>query len=323
MSAGTFQNPIGDGGDPWVVHAGGYYYLTGTYGDHLAITRAGSLSDLASAPRTEVWRDSETSRCAMMWAPELHLLDGPNGRRWYLYYSACDPVDHHNHRVHVLESTTDTPMGPYRYSAKLQTDPADEFYAIDGSPLQLDDGRLYLVWAGHPGHVLYLSQMATPWELTGRRVHLPADGFGCEHIREGPVFLRRNCRVFLVYSACDTGTPDYRLGMLIAEETSDLMDRRSWEQYPEPVFQRSDANGVFGPGHNGFFASPDGTEDWIAYHGKTVQHFTHEGRTSRAQPFGWTADGLPDFGEPLPLSAHLPLPSGDPGSPRAGWVPPQ
>jgi len=31
------------------------------------------------------------------------------------------------------------------------------------------------------------------------------------------------------------------------------------------VFQRSNTNGVYGPGHNGFFKSPDGTEDWIVY----------------------------------------------------------
>lgn len=32
------------------------------------------------------------------------------------------------------------------------------------------------------------------------------------------------------------------------------------------VFQRSKTNEVYGLGHNGFFTSPDGTEDWMVHH---------------------------------------------------------
>ena len=309
----TFRNPISQHPDPWLIHHDGRYYSTGTSHDHIAVTRASSIADLADAPAQVVWSDTEPDRCAMLWAPELHLFDGPDGRRWYLYYTASDASDHLHHRMHVLESAGDDPCGPFEYKARLNTDPADEHYAIDGSPLRLPSGALYLVWAGMPGHVLYVSRMASPWQLVGDRVQLPASGFGCPDIREGPVCIRRNGRVFLVYSACDTGTPDYCMGMLSADETDDLLDADSWHQHPEPVFRSRADHGVFGPGHSSFFTSPDGNEDWFVYHAKTTDQYTYEGRTARAQRLAWHADGRPDFGLPLPLSTEIPLPSGDPG----------
>ncbi|MGN6387717.1 MAG: family 43 glycosylhydrolase, partial [Verrucomicrobiota bacterium] len=92
-------------------------------------------------------------------------------------------------------------------------------------------------------------------------------------------------------------------------DDSDVMDPKSWVQYPTPVFERNDGAGVSGPGHHGFFQSPDGTEDWIIYHGKTSSAYTYAGRTTRTQKFTWDKNGIPQFGKPLPLSAILPEPS--------------
>ncbi|WP_209666594.1 family 43 glycosylhydrolase [Amycolatopsis magusensis] len=85
-------------------------------------------------------------------------------------------------------------------------------------------------------------------------------------------------------------TADYKLGLLTFTGT-DPLNRAHWTKAPNPVFQRNDAHGVFAPGHNGFFKSPDGKEDWIVYH----------------------ADGTPNFGTPVPLGVQLPAPSGEPG----------
>jgi GH43 family beta-xylosidase len=105
---------------------------------------------------------------------------------------------------------------------------------------------------------------------------------------------------------------------LIAETNADLMNPGSWKQYPKPVFERSDSNGVFGPGHNGFFRSPDGTEDWIIYHAKTNSFYTYQGRETRAQRFTWNIDGSPNFGEPLALSAVINEPSSRQGDSSPG-----
>ncbi len=315
----TFRNPLmPQGPDPWLVYHAGYYYLSATTSTEIKLRRAASITQLATAADITVWHDATPSRAHQVWAPEFYLLDGPHGPRWYLYYTASDSNDP-MHRLHVLESQTTDPLGPYAYQAQLLTDPEDAFYAIDAGILQTDTGALYLLWAGHPGHVLFISRMADPWTVSGERVQLPADGFGCDEVREGPVALRRHGKIFLVYSACDTGKPDYQLGMLIADEAADLLDVRSWRQHPEPIFTRCDAHGVYGPGHNGFFRSPDGTEDWIIYHAKTTAAYTYAGRTPRAQKFTWHADGTPNFGKPLALDTDIVVPSGDPaaGDPTA------
>jgi GH43 family beta-xylosidase len=194
-------------------------------------------------------------------------------------------------------------LGPYSYKGRL-INPTNDQYAIDGSVFQQPDGAWYFLWAARPGHVLTIARMANPWTLAGNGVVIPASGFGCEEVREGPVVLKRNGKLFLIYSACDTGKPDYKLGMLIADENADVLDPKSWKQYPKPVFERNDANGVFGPGHNGFFRSSDGA-DWIVYHAKTASNYTYRGRSTRVQKIGWNTDGTPDLGLPLPLSAVL------------------
>jgi GH43 family beta-xylosidase len=68
--------------------------------------------------------------------------------------------------------------------------------------------------------------------------------------------------------------------------------------------------GAFGPGHNGFFKSPDGKQDWIIYHanpepGEGCGNF----RSPRIQRFTWNVDGTPNFGTPVPLGQPLEKPA--------------
>jgi len=311
----TFRNPLKlHGADPFLTYYDGWYYLSTTAGSEISLRCARRMGELKDAPDQIIWQDDAPGRFRDMWAPEFYLLDSGNGLRWYLYYTASDDQDDH-HRMYVCESASTDPRGPYTYKGQLQTDPEDHCYAIDGSVLWLPDGRLYFLWCGRPspsGQGLYISLMANPWTLTGPRVYLPAEGFGCDEVREGPVTIQRNGKVFLVYSACDTGKPDYKLAMLVADVTADFMDPASWAQHPAPVFTRYDAHGVYGPGHNHFFRSPDGTEDWIVYHAKTTSEYTYRERSTRAQPFTWNPDGTPNFGHPLPLDQDIPVPPGEP-----------
>jgi hypothetical protein len=80
------------------------------------------------------------------------------------------------------------------------------------------------------------------------------------------------------------------------------------------LFSRNDAAGVWGPGHHFFFKSPDGQEDWIAYHGKNTALYTYSFRSTRAQKISWNDQGIPDLGSPLAAGATQQLPSGDPGN---------
>jgi len=303
---GTFTNPLNPGPDPWMLYYEGYYYLTTTQGNCIRMWKAPTLAALKTAPAVIVWKDDNPTRSHGIWAPEFHLINN----RWYLYYTAmaATKVDS-THRMHVLESAGTDPLGPYTYKGRL-FDTTNDQYAIDGSVfLHPGDGEWYFLWAAHPGHVITIARMSNPWTLATKGVVIPASGFGCEEVREGPVVLKRNGKLFLTYSACDTGKPDYKIGMLIADETADVMDPNSWKQHPVPVFERNDAAGVFGPGHHGFFQSPDGTENWIVYHGKTTSQYTYNGRSTRAQKFTWNPDGTPNFGTPFSLDTPIAEPS--------------
>ncbi|GIH08447.1 hypothetical protein Rhe02_65140 [Rhizocola hellebori] len=313
-AAGSFTNPLNFSADPTLTHANGNYYLATTLGDRIGIWRSSTLAGLASAPENTVWRDGDASRNQQMWAPALYRF----GQRWYLYYTASNGVDA-NHRNYVIESEGDDPLGPYHFKARI----ADHGeYAIDGEPF-VHNGQMYFAWTG-PGRgmggpaQLYLQRMDTPWSVVGGRVALPASG-GCTEVREGPVGLHSAARLFLVYSTCDTGKPDYQLWMKSIANGADPLVPGNWLQHSGPVFWRNDAAGVFGPGHNGFFKSPDGSEDWIVYHGKTSSAYTYEGRTTRAQKIGWNADGTPNFGRPYALGTPLTPPSGDPDNPPTAW----
>lgn len=164
-----------------------------------------------------------------------------------------------------------------------------------------------------PQH-LYIAEMSNPWTISGDRVRISSPVESWElgtalDLNEGPQFLRHDDELFIIYSTRESWLPDYRLGQLrLAGPGADPMDPESWIK-TGPVFTR--APGVHGPGHNGFAKSPDGTEDWIVYHAKRD---TTPGwdRVIRVQPFGWNADGSPDFGEPVPSGQPIPAPSGQP-----------
>ncbi|MES2923487.1 MAG: glycoside hydrolase family 43 protein [Verrucomicrobiota bacterium] len=306
VAGGDFQNPLNPSADPWMGFADGEYHLATTQGNCVRLWSAKSIGGLKDAKPAMIW-----GRGQGVWAAEFHRLPGMGGQRWFCYFTKTDGADV-RHRMFVMESKTDSIKGPYGEPRQLKTDPKDEFYAIDGHVFD-HAGKLYFLWAGHPGHQLFISRMKDALTLTDKRVMIPASGFGCEEVREGPYVLEHGGRLILTYSACDTGKPDYKVGYLWADGKSDLMKVESWTQEGQPLLERADGNKVFGPGHHGFFKSPDGKEDWIAYHGKTTSEYTYKGRSTRAQKLEWNDRGFPQKVIPLALDAEVPVPSGDPG----------
>lgn len=315
-SVRTFQNPLKvDGADPCLFFHNGYYYLSTTTAVDVKLRRAKRIVELKDAPDVQVWKDDDPSRNRDIWAPEFHLLDAKDGSgpRWYLYYTASSGPEP-SHRMYVAQSASTDPMGPYSFKAKLLTDRDDSQYAIDGTVLSLPNGEMTFAWCGRPsphGQGLFLSKMTNPWTLGGERTALEASGFGAVPVREGPEFLVHGDKVFLVYSMCGASTPDYRLSALVASTKDDLSAAASWTQHPKLLLARADQNNTWGPGHNFFFKSPDGTQDWIVYHGKTSTQDTYADRTTRAQPIRWRADGTPDFGVPVSYDDSVPVPSGE------------
>jgi GH43 family beta-xylosidase len=313
----SFTNPVvgaPNSADPTLVqHNGAYYYVATTWTSDVVMRRSTTVAGLRSAPERVVFRSNGTQ----MWAPHLERV----GDRWYLYYSVeecCGP-----RRTHVLESSGTDPLGPYTHRGILDLMP-DDGWAIDASLLRLN-GALYMTFSAFSPQdglqSLFIAPMANPWTASahGRRISAPTlpwerqDGA----VNEGSFALQRGGRTFLTYSASHCNGPNYKLGML-EYQGGDPLATASWRKFTEPVFQRNDAAGVFGPGHHSFFTSPDGTETWIAYHANSS---ASEGcgttRTTRVQKISWNADGTPNLGVPVSTSTVLQGPSGEAGGPPA------
>ncbi|MBV7700197.1 family 43 glycosylhydrolase [Streptomyces sp. TRM70350] len=313
-SAASFSNPVKSvkGADPWISYHNGNYYLVSTsWTDVITIRTSPTLAGLATAPSVQVWQGDAASRCCNIWAPELHFLNG----RWYLYYVAGQNVSDYipTQRSHVLESAGSDPMGPYTYRGQLNS-----AWMLDPTVGTIG-GQLYLFGSASGGtQNLVAARMSNPYTVSGSFSTISTPTHDWERqggtVNEGPEILQRGGRTFLIYSASGCWTPDYKLGQL--ELTgSDPLSASSWTKKSTPVFQRSDGNGVYGPGHNGFFTSPDGSESWIVYHANdNASEGCDNGRTTRAQRFTWNADGTPNLGTPVRLGASLAGPSGEPAA---------
>lgn len=313
-----FMNPIlTSGPDPWVFQDGKVYYLTFTTGHNLTLLRTEEMSDLSNAYEQVIWTPPASGMNSKnIWAPELHRIGG----KWYFYYAA-DDGNNANHRMWVLENESDSPFtGKWTDKGKVQL-PEDK-WAIDGSPFE-HDGQLYFVWSGWEDNTdvrqdIYMAKMENPWTASGERVLLIKPELAWETnetsptVTEGPQFLRKGDKMFIIYSAGACWTDGYSLGLLTANTALDPMDPAVWEKSPEPVFSQNPEGNAYGPGHNGFFKSADGIEDWLIYHANPFEGQGCGGsRSIRIQPFSWSDKGIPEFGEPHPLYTKLIRPSGE------------
>lgn len=310
-----FTNPIMPGGpDPWIVQKNGMYYFTFTQGGRLVIIETKNVSELASGRRYDVWIPPANQMYSKnLWAPELHEING----KWYIYFAADDGTNA-NHRMYVVENSSPNPVeGNWVLLGKV-SDPTNQ-WAIDGTILDYK-GQLYMLWsgsnAGAPPQNIYIAKMSNPWTITGEKVMISTPNYDWEKkgnpINEGPqVLINPDERVLVVYSASGYWVDGYCLGLLTLKHNGDPMNPNDWTKSPQPVFSMLAASKAYGPGHNGFFKSPDGKEDWIIYHARSVANDGNAGRNPRIQRFTWNTDGSPNFGTPTNIDIPQNRPSGE------------
>ena len=319
-----FANPLlPSGADPWAIYKNGYYYYTHTTGRSLVLYKTKNLSDLKNATRKVVWTPPDsTAYSEHIWAPELHYIR----HKWYFYFAA-DDGHNRNHRMYVLENRSADPLqGEWVFKGKV-ADLSDK-WAIDGSVFK-HRGRRYMIWSGWEGdrngqQDIYIARMGKPWQIRGRRVRISSpvhdwerhgdlnDPDGLRHVavNEGPQALHNGKRLFIVYSASGCWTDHYSLGLLTFTGRRNLLDSAAWKKEAQPVFSASARDSVFAPGHNSFFTSPNGKEDWILYHANSQPgQGCGRMRSPRAQRFTWKEDGSPYFGAPVKPGALLEAPS--------------
>jgi GH43 family beta-xylosidase len=318
----TFSNPLDlHAPDPYLTYYNGFYYLAATtWNNTITMRRSATLGGLASAPDTVLFTLTNSNGNGTLWAPNFQLLNGPDGLRWYLYYVAGQtPFNLNTQKIHVLESAGTDPMGPYTFKADMFDPTNNNTWELDPTIVTLN-GNLYLMGTfldpSDGTQPLFIRPLSNPWTASGTRHRISSIAFSWESVggavNEAPIAITHNGTTFVTFSASHCSTPDYKMGLL-TYNGGDPLAQSSWVKSASPVFFRSNANSVYGPGSNGFFKSPDGTEEWIVYNANSSTSGACDmNRSTRAQKFTWNADGTPNFGTPVATGTQLPSPSGEP-----------
>jgi GH43 family beta-xylosidase len=306
----TFSNPLlPSGADPWVTTWKGSYFYMNTTGRNLTLWKTQDITDLRNAEKKVIWTPETGMPWSHgVWAPELHRW----GNKWYVYFAA-DAGTNDSHRIYVIENPADDPMeGQWTFKGKV-ADTTDR-WAIDADLFEVN-GVHYLLWSGWKGENdgeqdIFIARMSNPWTIDSERTIISSPTFSWEkvgdlpkrhvNVNEGPEALIHGNKVFVFFSASGCWTDSYALGALVASTKSNLLDPASWTKFDHPFLQQSPESGVFGPGHNSFFKSLDGKQDWIIYHANSGPNLGCGGKRSpRIQQFTWQADGTPTLGPPV------------------------
>ena len=290
--------------DPYVYrHTDGLYYFTASVPeyDRIVLRRAESLEALTEAKEHTIWvKHEEGPMSVHIWAPELHYLGG----KWYIYYAGGDKDDVWEIRPYVLECTDADPItGSWTEKGMMQRADTDPFsfmdFSLDGTVFE-NKGKYYYVWSekvnkGKKIASLYIAQMESPCKLKTPQVLLTTPDYDWERVgfwvNEGPFVLKNGeGQIFLTYSASETGIC-YCIGMLTADEDSDLTDPLSWRKSRYPVLCTDEEEGIYGPGHNCFTKLPDGT-DIMVYHARLEKEITGDplynpNRHAMLMKIGW------------------------------------
>lgn len=292
--------------DPYVYkHTDGTYYFTASVPayDGIVLRKSDTLAGLAQAEETEVWHKHESGIMSChIWAPELHYIDGV----WYLYYAGGDKDDVWAIRPYVLECKDEDPItGTWVEKGKMGRADDDKFsfeaFSLDGTVFE-NRGKWYYIWAEKVGvgkqiSNLYIGELETPYKLRTVQVLLTTPDYDWERVgfwvNEGPAILKRNGKIYMTYSASETGVA-YCMGMLTADEDSDLLDPLSWKKERHPVLQSDEARGIYGPGHNSFTVDEEGN-DILVYHARTETEIVGDplynpNRHAMLMKFGWEDD---------------------------------
>ena len=313
----TFVNPVMSGSDPWIIKKDSFYYYTHTSGNRIVLWKTKQVSKLSTAPSGTIFLPVPgTPNSANIWAPEIHFFDN----KWYVYYTAGSGPDN-TQRIWVLENSNADPTTG-TWVDKGQISPAgSNLWSIDGTAFVFNGNR-YFVWSGRPdvsvqNQNIYIAKMVNPWTLESTITEITKPDLSWEQfggpVNEAPEIISNVAgKIFLIYSASGCWTDEYSLGLLSLKNGGDPLQPNDWMKSQSPVFKKSATANAYGPGHNAFFKSADGSEDWIIYHANSN---SGEGcgvkRNIRMQPFSWNSDGSPQFGEPVKTGVSVELPSGE------------
>lgn len=297
--------------DPYVYkHTDGTYYFTASLPDYdgIALRKADKLFDLKDAPEKIIWKKHDKGIMSFhVWAPELHFIFG----KWYIYFAAGDVDDIWAIRPYVLECRGDDPFNDeWIEKGMMQCSDEDPFsfraFSLDATVLE-NHGEYYFIWAEKVGvgkqiSNLYIAKMESATKLSTVQVLLTTPDYDWERVgfwvNEGPAFIKHDGKIYMTYSASETGVA-YCIGMLSADENDDLLDPKSWTKSRMPVLKTSEELKIYGPGHNSFTVNDEG-EPVMIYHARTEAEIVgnplyNPNRHAMVMKVKWNESGEPEF----------------------------
>lgn len=297
--------------DPYVYkHIDGTYYFTASIPayDGIVLRHSDTLAGLKDAEEVRVWQKHDKGIMSEhIWAPELHYLDG----KWYIYYAGGDIDDVWAIRPYILECADQDPMtGNWVEKGKMTRAEEDEFsfeaFSLDGTVFE-NRGKHYYIWAEKVGvgkqiSNLYIAEMENPCKLKTVQVLLTTPDYDWERIgfwvNEGPAVIHHDGKIYMTYSASETGAA-YCIGMLSISEDADPLDPAMWKKERYPVLETNAEKGIYGPGHNSFTEDEQGNPIMV-YHARTEEKIEgnplyNPNRHAMLMKLTWGEDGRPVF----------------------------
>lgn len=297
--------------DPYVYkHTDGTYYFTASVPAYntIVLRSAKTLAGLAEAEEKVLWKKHESGPMSKhIWAPEIHYLFG----KWYIYFAGGEMEDEWEIRPYVLECQGDNPMkDEWIEKGKMVRAKEDEFsfeaFSLDATVFE-NKGKWYYIWAEKVGvgkqiSNLYIAEMENGYTLKTVQELLTTPDYDWERhgfwVNEGPGIIKHDGKIFMTYSASETGI-QYCVGMLSADEDADLLDPKSWTKERYPVLATNEEKGIYGPGHNSFTKDEEGN-DIIVYHARTEAKIVgnplyNPNRHAMLMRVKWSEDGRPVF----------------------------
>lgn len=297
--------------DPYVYkHTDGTYYFTASVPAYntIVLRSAKTLAGLAEAEEKVLWKKHESGPMSKhIWAPEIHYLFG----KWYIYFAGGEMEDEWEIRPYVLECQGDNPMkDEWIEKGKMVRAKEDEFsfeaFSLDATVFE-NKGKWYYIWAEKVGvgkqiSNLYIAEMENGYTLKTVQELLTTPDYDWERhgfwVNEGPGIIKHDGKIFMTYSASETGIR-YCVGMLSADEDAELLDPRSWTKERYPVLATNEEKGIYGPGHNSFTKDEEGN-DIIVYHARTEAKIVgnplyNPNRHAMLMRVKWSEDGRPVF----------------------------
>jgi beta-xylosidase len=291
-SSATFKNPVykTDFPDPFVLHAGKYYYGYATNGHQRNIQEIRSTDlvhwkDTGDAlPVTPRWVD------ANVWAPEVaRLKDGT----YAMYYAGHDQALD----VECLGmARSKTAAGPFiDRSAKPFLCQSKQGGTIDADVFRDSDGQLYLYYKNDGnccGDPVYLWGQRLS-EDGSRLLGKPSTMTDVEQSWEGnlveaPTMWKHDGKYFLFFSGGAFDSLSYASGYATCRGPLGPCKQYSGN----PILHTHTGCNGYGPGHQAIIADASG-QDWLVYHawlGPTVGYDSGGARELWIDRLNWKGD---------------------------------